>query len=105
VTPADLYELVRDLPEVRGGLVYCIDDERGAYWELTGIPVTVNTAADLILAGVVRRMLSMDASFSIERKDDGFTTYTKKPWHSVFKRETGPSPLHAALAAYRKVKP
>jgi hypothetical protein len=101
----ELHELVRDVPGVCGGLVFCIDDERGAYWELAGVgPITVGTAADLILAGVVRKLAEHGAC--IHKTRTGFSCHATHhgPPNAHAWAEHGPTELHAALAAYRKLK-
>jgi hypothetical protein len=119
---AELYELVKDCPEViPDGLVYatCM-----LQWHIDPPPsnnpirmratISAEHAADLILAGVVRKLWTLrygcDLSYDAGRYDPtgryDLTTYTDDQFTDFGADiHSGPTPLHAALAAYRKVKP
>jgi hypothetical protein len=117
MTAAELHALVADLPDVwPEGLKY-VDitpygsPDRVMVWDLTckALPehsshrscISASLAADLILAGVVRKRVVV-------------APQGKNRWMAWHVAEVGTdrnlvmdetSPLHAALAAYRKVKP
>jgi hypothetical protein len=114
---SDLYELVRDLPEVwPEGLKY--DPAFVEWWMVDKFRYTYHPApeqvADLILAGVVRKLWTLrygcDLSYDAGRYDPtgryDLTTYTDDQFTDFGADiHSGPTPLHAALAAYRKAKP
>jgi hypothetical protein len=113
VTAAELYELVKDCPEVWPARlefsVYATADGEWICPDSGGFVTSIpdDYAADLILAGVVRKLWEYkngcefdyrpsDATYFVSTyvNDVGFTVST----HS------SPTPLHAALAAYRKTR-
>jgi hypothetical protein len=104
---SDLYELVRDLPEVwPEGLKY--DPAFVEWWMVDKFRYTYHPApeqvADLILAGVVRKLLSLGSIESYYGATDLIVVEVEGA-DELWAQGTGPTLLSAALAAYRKVKP
>jgi hypothetical protein len=104
---SDLYELVRDLPEVwPEGLKY--DPAFVEWWMVDKFRYTYHPApeqvADLILAGVVRKLLTLGSIESYYGATDLIVVEVEGA-DELWAQGTGPTLLSAALAAYRKVKP
>jgi hypothetical protein len=104
---SDLYELVRDLPEVwPEGLKY--DPAFVEWWMVDKFRYTYHPApeqvADLILAGVVRKLLTLGSIEGYYGATDLIVVEVEGA-DELWAQGTGPTLLSAALAAYRKVKP
>jgi hypothetical protein len=104
---SDLYELVRDLPEVwPEGLKY--DPAFVEWWMVDKFRYTYHPApeqvADLILAGVVRKLLTLGSIESYYGATDLIVVEVEGA-DELWAQGTGPTLLSAALAAYRKAKP
>jgi hypothetical protein len=107
---SELHELVRDVPEVwPEGLEY-VEFGNDQYWSLHPGTTTAE-AADLILAGVVRKLGDICGTINFKNAWDmeaNVRTFwmVVEPFHEQFEERTGgyPSELHAAVAAYLKVK-
>jgi hypothetical protein len=112
VTAAELYELVRDLPEVipEGLRYYEMYSAEHLRWWLHRAqedePFALGTAlaADLILAGVVRKLLSLGSIEGYYGATDLIVVEVEGA-DELWAQGTGPTLLSAALAAYRKAKP
>jgi hypothetical protein len=113
MTPAALHELVRDVPEVWPLCLTCVHDEddelQWVYGDYDGTRVQMfaTDAADLILAGVVRK-LAEDEVFvlpdSANRAWRAWEFSYSEGGRELMLGTSGPTMLHAALAAYRKLR-
>jgi hypothetical protein len=106
MTPTALHELVRDVPEVIPTSLEFVDGMLWLYRDHKGIVAEISTehAADLILAGVVRKLLSLGSIESYYGATDLIVVEVEGA-DELWAQGTGPTLLSAALAAYRKVKP
>jgi hypothetical protein len=110
VTAAELYELVKDCPEVWPArlefIVYASADGEWICPDSGGFVTSIpdDYAADLILAGVVRKLLSLGSIESYYGATDLIVVEVEGA-DELWAQGTGPTLLSAALAAYRKAKP
>jgi hypothetical protein len=113
MTPTALHELVRDVPEVIPTSLEFVDGMLWLYRDHKGIVAEISTehAADLILAGVVRKLVDHDLGIfktptyghPTVQFEYGEDVYMVTGWSLTDHTAFGPSMLHAALAAYRRL--